>query len=81
MQKMHKHTGYPIVLKGKAKAIVPLACVDVRQFAGRSGCCEKNRRSKTMQGYDRQENAERVHLPGRFWCAIVNLQKKWPQPL
>ena len=41
MQKMHKHTGYPIVLKGRAKAAVPLACVDVRQFAGRSGCCKK----------------------------------------
>lgn len=67
---------YPIVLKGRAKAAVPLACVDVRQFAGRSGCCEKNRRSKVMQGYDRQENAERVHLPGRFRCMIVNLHKK-----
>ena len=50
MQKMHKHTGYPIVLKGRAKAVVPLACVDIRRFAGRTGCCGKK---PLLKGYAR----------------------------
>lgn len=53
MQKVHKHTGYPIVLESRGRAVVPLACVDVRQFAGRSGCCKKTaaqRLCKDMTG-------------------------------